>query len=1439
MVIGVVDTGGNFDHPSLAAQGADGYVVTNPLGSGVFLGDCNGPGAIVTCNDKVFGAYDFMTPMLPPADATNGPGGGEDENGHGTHVASTAAGNVVNTTFNGLPVQISGVAPHANIIVYDGCYTQISSGQGACPSAATSAGIDQAVADGVDVINYSIAGGNSPWGEMISIAFQAATNAGIVVATGAGNDGPTPGTTGHIEPWAMTAAASFHDRVFSDAQITVLGPGVPGPALENVPAMAGSGPELLADFTDDFQVSPANIDGCSVGGGFPPATFSGIALVRRGACNFSEKVANAVAAGATGVVVYNNRAGAPIVMGALQGTSVPSAMVSQADGLAIRTFLEANPTATGELGPDAARANVAGAGDIVAGFSSRGPGAINVMKPNLAAPGADIFAGVADSNASMGTPAEYDVYSGTSMASPHNAGAALLLRALKPSWSPIAVQSALATTGVTAMFLEDGVTPANPFERGAGRVDVRAAVNAGLLMDETNAAFTAANPEDGGDPRTLNLPGIMSDACVFTCSFVRRFTNTTSGTASWDLTLDLPPGVMGSTTPAGIANLAAGATADVTIDLDVGGADLGEFLFAQLNLTPAGAPPPSGVPSVQHLPIAVMRATASLPDLIRVDTRRDAGSQVVEGLATQEATDFDIRSSGLVVASRPAVEISQDPTPNNPYDNVSQVFVTTVNVPAGTSRLVVEAESDESLDTDIFVGTGVTPTPGTQTCSSATFSATERCELTDPAPGTYWILVQSWEGSGAQPDVIDVWYAVVPEATVGGMGSLHAKGPEDLDAGEPYAIRVFWNQPALAEGDRAYGELALGSTPADVGDLGEVSIALQRAADDVIKSADVATAEVGETVTYTISVQPNIAAPDLSYTVTDAIPAGMAYVNASATANSGNVSVAGSTLTWSGVQAGTAGIGVTYTWTNSVTDPLCRTGVAPPHDLYADLVTINPALVPDPMVSGDTVAFNAYGTGAQFSFYDVNYTGLTFTDDGFVVFDAVNDYGGFPWLTQAVPDAEVPNNLIAMFWKDLEIVHQAGTRGVTLASADPDVAIIEYDDVQLFGDPANQYDFEIIMTRARSDAPGAYEYRIAFDNMTGTQADAATIGGENAGGTSGTAAINNVPTNIANRTVFCADAVTPAAGPVAITYQAVVQPSVNNTTVTNTAVHNTDNPGSMAAGASASVVIGAPVADLSITKTDGVTEVDAGGSVTYTIEVTNGSANDSDATVADTFAAPLTGCEWTCAASGNGDCTAAGNGDIADAITVAAGGTVTYTAICDVAANAVGTISNTATVTGANDPDDTDDSATDETDVVPQIDLSISKTDNATDVGALGTTVYTIIVSNGGAAAAANDVLVSDDIPAPLSCEWTCQGAGGGTCTADNTGDIADTVDLPAGASVTYTATCDVNNHPGPTLVNAATVEYSNDPDENNNTATDNTTVTPPPDQVFRNGFED
>jgi uncharacterized repeat protein (TIGR01451 family) len=259
-----------------------------------------------------------------------------------------------------------------------------------------------------------------------------------------------------------------------------------------------------------------------------------------------------------------------------------------------------------------------------------------------------------------------------------------------------------------------------------------------------------------------------------------------------------------------------------------------------------------------------------------------------------------------------------------------------------------------------------------------------------------------------------------------------------------------------------------------------------------------------------------------------------------------------------------------------------------------------------------------------------------------------------------------------------------------------------------------------------------------------------------------------------------------------------------------------------------------PAADLSVTKSDGVTSATPGGSVTYTIVVANsGPSADPSVTLSDAFPSPPLTCTYTSVpaggATGN---TAAGAGDLSETLSMPAGSSVTYTASCTIDSDATGTLSNTASITPSiTDTNPGNNSATDsDTVLVPSADLAISKTDGVDSaVPGQTTLTYTIVASNLGLSDDPS-ATVADVFPADLSCTYTSVAAGGATGnTAAGSGDLAETLSMPAGSSVTYSASCSIDAAATGTLSNTATITASvTDPVPGNNSATDDDTVLGP-----------
>ncbi|ALN90763.1 S8 family serine peptidase [Lysobacter gummosus] len=693
VIVGVLDTGINFGSPAFAAIDDSGYHHINPNGSGNYLGTC-APGGVDEgrCNDKLIGGYDFV--CGPPGNTCGVPGlreepGFGDTNGHGSHTASTAAGNAWTANFKGRDVRISGVAPHANVIAYDVCYTIAATNQGQCPNTSAVAAVDQAIADGVDVINYSIGGGASPWGESVSLAFLNASDAGIYIAAAAGNSGPGASTMGHQEPWTSTTAASQHGRGTFAYLLQVTGPGAVPPALQAVQLTEGvSGTPFAASLppTTPLRVSAGidtAADGCAA---FPANAFqNAIAVIRRGTCNFTDKVNNARNAGAIGVVIANNQA--VVVSPSVPGTTIPTFMAAQTDADAIRDFSAGNAnTSTAGIGfPPTPIPNTP---DVLAAFSSRGPtNGLDLIKPDVTAPGVNVLAVLSGTTVS-GSENLVGLLSGTSMASPHQAGAAALLRQARPSWTSAEIKSALMMTATPKVFKEDEVTPADAFAMGSGRIQVDQAVHAGLVLNETTANFLAADPSTGGDVSALNLASLDKRECVNSCTFERTFRHAGNGL---QLYLVQVKGVQGIAFPPLLLSGPGQTSKLKVIVLSSSYAKDGAWHFGQVELKPL-----IGRDSPQlHLPIAI---AVPPPQIVltpeQVALSLPAGSRGFAdfsiGNRSASALEFQIDNTGT--ASRTVT--------HSTAEGVNSGFRSTLYTDPATVGLPAQFSADDFVLTD-------------------------------------------------------------------------------------------------------------------------------------------------------------------------------------------------------------------------------------------------------------------------------------------------------------------------------------------------------------------------------------------------------------------------------------------------------------------------------------------------------------------------------------------------------------------------------------------------------------------------------------------------------------------------------------------------------------------------------------------------------------------
>src|SRR5215475_2633948 len=511
IIIAMLDTGLDPTHPSFANDPACGHGTTEPPKL-VSVLDCSSTDVTGLCNGP------------DPTDQVE----------HGTHTSSTAGGNTVGTDATPPPVlPISGVAPCASIRSYKVCPTNN------CPDADIEAGQNSVLIHGdCKVLSFSISGGEDPWNENDeSQDFLNIVDNDVLVSAAAGNTGADPdpvGKVNHRGPWNFTVAASTKDQVLFDGVISASGPGSPPPDTQNIGFTKGSAsPDgtPLTDFPIRHFLGQTN-EGCtSEPTQFPPGFFDGsVALIHRGGCTFTEKITNAFNAGAAMVVIRNNQPGT-VLMDTTGQPNVPAYSCDQTPGDALVAFVDANPNdATVNF---SLHGSAASQGDVLADFSLRGPDPApyqDIQKPDITGPGVLIYAAFPIDLGAYGT------ISGTSMSSPHNAGSAALVRAVHGDWTVSEVKSALMMTSFNGGTKEDGTTPWDADDVGTGRVDLSKAALAGLVMDETTQHFIDANPNAGGDPKTLNVPSVRNMECTPNCTWTRTVRNTLTSPTSWTAT---------------------------------------------------------------------------------------------------------------------------------------------------------------------------------------------------------------------------------------------------------------------------------------------------------------------------------------------------------------------------------------------------------------------------------------------------------------------------------------------------------------------------------------------------------------------------------------------------------------------------------------------------------------------------------------------------------------------------------------------------------------------------------------------------------------------------------------------------------------------------------------------------------------------------------------
>ncbi|TXH94344.1 MAG: GlyGly-CTERM sorting domain-containing protein [Rheinheimera sp.] len=1183
MVVGIIDTGINTDHASFAPTGADGYTVTNPLGAGNYLGDCKLKDFASRCNDKLIGVYSYSKitdaysadefqdknkPWYAP-NVQIRPKFGEDYNGHGSHTASTAAGNVLTNVphlgssgkqGDGVPTgftfgQISGVAPHANIVSFQVCFPGAAGDPYAgCPGDVLVAAIEDAVDAGVDVINFSIGGPeDSPWESPMEQAFLAAHAAGVAVAASAGNSGAAGSNEqmsviDHSSPWLMNVAATTTGRTIDVVNKTLTGfsgglttpPTITGKSISG--AVTGS-LKVAQKFGDKLCLNP-----------FPAGTFTkdDIVICERGTNARTAKADNVKAGGAGGFILYNvsSSATSPEGMTFNDMYSIPGIHISANDYYGkLSNWLNkgTDHRATITAANVVRNMNPANA-DILANFSSRGPSKYikEHLIPMVSAPGADIFAANSDDQpfSASQNASDFTMMSGTSMASPHVAGALTLLRQAHPDWSVSEAQSALQMTAKQVVKYQKSNTlvDAGIYRAGSGRIDVNAAIDAGLVLHETVENFKAADPANGGAVRQLNMPELVNMQCKESCTWVRTFRATRDG--DWKVQPDTDEYSFSiEATPARFS-LKKGEVQTVVFTAKLMNSNShshsaeGE-LHAAVKLI-ADQP---NIPQV-HLPVAVKYTAGGVPENMQMTMHRNEGVYQINDLNLPPLVSGHYSTSGYVKPDIKELAIEQEPDlcgfacdrKLGPSKHVSLV-----QVPADSARLMVEVlsrthstakktEPWKRGDADVFVGydvnnDGIPQWNEEAVCMSASEEVGDYCNITNPHPGQYWVVVNNYQHDSIRnPVIVDTYKvatAVVPKAS---NGDIEVEGPAQHDAIAPASIKLRWDMPDAEVGDLYYTMLNIGTSSDQPANIAQIPLKMQRGRDEIELKGSKTGARPGQVIDMSFNVMANQDGYDRDIQLTSKLPSHMTLVPGSVKVPADmqkGLKVDANNFVLTTVQPDSRDWARDYKVTTNKTDAMCKIpnyGQAD-RNSYLDLSQygINPqygGIWNENLVVQLGWYFGEDATAALYhNYYAGSTKQFTISPMGYLQLDQMPLY--FP-EHRRMTIQNFPDSMVAPLWRGatlrpdyktdyaplrtplfIDRYNPDNSSGISMAIAGTGDVILEWDNArsseELYDfatntrkwvDRPDKYDFEVIYSMNYRHAAGQYEIIMAYDNLT-------------------------------------------------------------------------------------------------------------------------------------------------------------------------------------------------------------------------------------------------------------------------------------------------------------------------------------------------------------------
>lgn len=813
IVVGIIDTGIAPENPAFAGEKLKNQAATKtpgvPYTSGneiVFDKADGGQFRSTMVTGEEWNKHSYSTKIIGGNWFGEGFGAVTDDDylsprdgdGHGSHTASTAAGNFgVEAEISGVDFgTVSGVAPAAKIAAYKACWNgpdPASTDDDGCAISDLVAAIDQAVADGVDVINYSIGGGSATSVlQPEDVSFFNAAAAGVFVAASAGNSGPGASTADHASPWYTTVAASTIPTWEGTVE---LGDGfrAPGVTVSIPDGETVTGEIVYAGDIPASGVAASDAALCLLGSVDDAAAAGKIVICDRGSNARVEKSQEIAESGGIGMIQTNVNPGDSLDN---DFHSVPTVHVAAEYRDEILAYAGSAVTPTATLHSDNIT-EVVTPTPQVAGFSSRGPmntETNDIIKPDVSAPGVAILAATANGKKDDPT---FGILSGTSMSSPHVAGLAALYLGEHPDWAPADIKSALMTTAYDTVN-GDGSANTDPFAQGAGHVDPTKMLQPSLLY--SNAPDDWAGYLQGLDlyefglpeeaeiaPSDLNLASIGIGSLSAPETVTRTITATEDGT--YTASVDVP-GIDVTVEPSTVT-LAAGESATVRITFTKGSAPAEQWATGFLTWT-------GGTNDVRS-PVAVYPVTATAP----TEVTGTGTTGAIEVPITSGVTgELALHTAGLAPAER---LIDGDETTGAADDGYSYVVV---EVPEGAelARFVQDSAADTGSDLDLFVYRVASPDDWRyyEMWQSASGSADEEVVITAPTAGTY--LVEAHVYSYDAPFTWTLDAAVASP----GEGLTAAPNPLPVTEGTDATYELSWND--LAADTTYYGVVRYGDS---------------------------------------------------------------------------------------------------------------------------------------------------------------------------------------------------------------------------------------------------------------------------------------------------------------------------------------------------------------------------------------------------------------------------------------------------------------------------------------------------------------------------------------------------------------------------------------------------------------------------------------------------